>query len=112
MPRLLEKTSMIQARIDPRLREAAEHVFSKLGITTTEAIRLFFSQVKLHEQLPFPLGIPNGEATVAMAEANLVPMNVYRFSGSSIQGGVAWIRRPSSGSCSSSLSFISQAISR
>ncbi len=36
----------------------------------------------------------------------------YRFSGSSTHGGVASIRRPSSGSTSSIFRFISQAISR
>jgi len=36
----------------------------------------------------------------------------YRFSGSSTHGGVASINRPSSGSTSSILHFISQAISR
>ena len=32
------KTQMIHARIDPRLKKAAESVFSKIGLSTTEAI--------------------------------------------------------------------------
>lgn len=61
---------MIHARIDPRLKKAAESVFSKIGLSTTEAIRLFLKQVELHRGLPFPVVMPNEEAIAAMREAN------------------------------------------
>ena len=61
---------MIHARIDPKLKESAERVFSKIGISTTEAIRLFLKQVELHNGLPFPVAIPNAETIAAMMEAN------------------------------------------
>ena len=64
------KTRMVHARIDPRLKESAERVFSRLGISTTEAIRLFLKQVELHRGLPFPVAIPNAETAAAMREAN------------------------------------------
>ena len=70
MPQLPEKTRMIHARVDPRLKASAEKVFSKIGISTTEAIRLFLKQVELHNGLPFAVAIPNAETTAAMAEAN------------------------------------------
>jgi DNA-damage-inducible protein J len=61
---------MIHARIDPKLKKSAESVFSDLGISTTEAIRLFLKQVELHKGLPFPISIPNEQTIAAMAEAN------------------------------------------
>jgi DNA-damage-inducible protein J len=61
---------MIHARIDPKLKESAERVFSKIGISTTEAIRLFLKQVELHKGLPFPVAIPNAQTVAAMREAN------------------------------------------
>ena len=64
------KTRMIHARIDPKLQKSTARVFSKLGITTTEAIRLFLKQVELHEGLPFPITVPNAETIAAMTEAN------------------------------------------
>ena len=64
------KTTMIHARIAPRLKESAERVFSKLDISTTEAIRLFLKQVELHNGLPFPIAIPNAQTAAAMREAN------------------------------------------
>ena len=39
------KTQMVHARIDPKLKKSAERVFTDLGISTTEAIRLFLKQV-------------------------------------------------------------------
>ncbi|MCC6585811.1 MAG: type II toxin-antitoxin system RelB/DinJ family antitoxin [Bryobacterales bacterium] len=61
---------MIHARIDPKLKRSAERVFSQIGISTTEAIRLFLTQVDLHKGLPFPVAIPNAETVAAMKEAN------------------------------------------
>jgi DNA-damage-inducible protein J len=70
MPRQNPKTLMIHARIDPKLKKSAESIFSELGISTTEAIRLFLKQVELHKGLPFPLSVPNEQTIAAMAEAN------------------------------------------
>ena len=70
MPRQSTKTLMIHARIDPKLKKSAESIFSEIGISTTEAIRLFLKQVGLHNGLPFPVSIPNEQTVAAMAEAN------------------------------------------
>jgi DNA-damage-inducible protein J len=70
MPPYPGKTQMLHARIDPKLKASAERVFSKIGITTTEAIRLFLKQVELHKGMPFPIAIPNPETVAAMSEAN------------------------------------------
>ena len=56
--------------IDPRLKKSAERVFREIGISTTEAIRLFLKQVELHRGLPFPVSIPNEETVAAMMAAN------------------------------------------
>lgn len=61
---------MVHARIDPQLKKAAERVFTKIGLSTTEAIRLFLKQVELHKGLPFPVSIPNKETVAAMLETN------------------------------------------
>jgi DNA-damage-inducible protein J len=70
MRRQRAKTEMIHARIDPQLKKSADRIFSRIGISTTEAIRLFLRQVELHRGLPFPVSIPNEETVAAMMEAN------------------------------------------
>ena len=64
------KTRMIHARIDPELQESSARIFSKIGISAAEAIRLFLKQVELHGGLPFPVAIPNAQTVAAMMEAN------------------------------------------
>ena len=78
MPQEIMKTRMIHARIDPKLKASAERVFSEIGISTTEAIRLFLKQVELYNGLPFPVSIPNAETTAAMTEANN-PASLSRY---------------------------------
>jgi DNA-damage-inducible protein J len=78
MPSQRAKTLMIHARIDPKLKKSAESVFSEIGISTTEAIRLFLKQVELHKGLPFPVSIPNEQTIAAMAEANS-PARLKRY---------------------------------
>ena len=70
MPRQAAKTRMIHARIDPQLQKSAARVFSRIGISTTEAIRLFLKQVVLHKGVPFPIAIPNAQTVAAMKEAS------------------------------------------
>jgi DNA-damage-inducible protein J len=55
----MNKTSTVRARIEPDLKNKAEQVFRDLGLTTTQAITLFYRQVELRNGLPFDLVIPN-----------------------------------------------------
>jgi DNA-damage-inducible protein J len=59
---------MIHARSDPKLKKSTEEIFSKIGLSTTEAIRLFLTQVNLHRGLPFPVATPNRETIKAIRE--------------------------------------------
>ena len=55
----MNKTSVVHARIEPRTKKRAEGVLRKLGMSPTEAIRLFYRQICLRGGLPFPILIPN-----------------------------------------------------
>ena len=43
----MNKTAVIHARIEPKTKKAAEGVSKKLGMSPTEAIRLFYRQICL-----------------------------------------------------------------
>ncbi len=58
----MEKSATVHARIEPGTKKKAEGVLKKLGISPTEAIRLFYNQICLRGGIPFPILIPN-EAT-------------------------------------------------
>jgi len=55
------KEAVVRARVEPALKEDAERVFEALGINTTEAIRMFLSQVRLRRGLPFVVQIPDSD---------------------------------------------------
>ena len=65
----MSKTAVITARIEPGLKESVEQVFAQLGLTTTQAITLFFRQVELQQGLPFTLKIPNANTVAALQQA-------------------------------------------
>jgi DNA-damage-inducible protein J len=58
----------ISVRIDHATKAAAENVFSLMGLSATDAIRMFYRQVVLHHGLPFPAKIPNNETLEAFHE--------------------------------------------
>ena len=65
----MAKTTTVQARIDPVLKQDVEKVLAKIGLNSTAAITMFYSQIKLRQGLPFDARIPNAETKAAIKEA-------------------------------------------
>jgi len=65
----MPKTGIISARVDPKLKHSAEKVFKELGLTTTQAITLFYKQVELERGLPFAVRVPNDVTVEALEQA-------------------------------------------
>jgi DNA-damage-inducible protein J len=63
------KTSVINARITPELKKDVEQILGQLGITTTQAITMYFEQIKQRRGIPFELKLPNDETLAAMEDA-------------------------------------------
>ena len=57
----MRKSAMVRARIEPHLKKSAEKVFDELGLSATQAIRLFYRQVELRNGLPFGVVVPNAK---------------------------------------------------
>jgi DNA-damage-inducible protein J len=49
----------VRARVDHDLKDETDKIFAELGISTTDAIRMFLSQVRLQRGLPFSVGLPD-----------------------------------------------------
>lgn len=62
----MAKTAFIRARIDPELKEHVEKILEQLGITQTEAIKMFYKQIELYNGIPFEVKIPNSETQNAI----------------------------------------------
>ena len=53
------KTAVVHSRIQPEIKEQAESILHRLGLSPTEAIRIFYTQITLKQGLPFEVAIPN-----------------------------------------------------
>ncbi len=77
------KTSIINARVKPELKGDVEQILSKLGISTTQAITMFFEQIRLTRGIPFSLQLPNDETQQAMLDArenrDLTPLDIDKI---------------------------------
>ena len=51
----MAKTAIIQAQIDPEIKNKAQNVFKKLNISMSEAISMFLTQVTLNRGIPFEI---------------------------------------------------------
>lgn len=47
------KESVVRARVDSRLKRDSEEILRQLGLSQTEAIRMFFTQIVRRRGLPF-----------------------------------------------------------
>ena len=74
----MAKTEMIRARTEPGLKSNVEKILKKLGMTSTEAINLFYRQIQLRKGLPFDVRIPNKTTleTFKKTEAG-IELNTY-----------------------------------
>ena len=58
----------IHARIDPDLKTNVSAILKGLGLNESDAIRLFYQQIKLNRGIPFAIKIPNEETLAALDE--------------------------------------------
>lgn len=73
------KTAVVHARIEPETKEKAECILRSLGISPTEAIRIFYNQICLGNGLPFSVVIPN-QCTAATLEKSRRGEEIEEFS--------------------------------
>ena len=54
---MTKSTANLHIRLPAKLKREAEKVLVALGLDTSSAIRLFYTQVALNQTLPFPLPV-------------------------------------------------------
>lgn len=69
--------ALIQARIDPEIKEEATAVLRAIGLTVSDAVRLMLIRVARDKALPFEPLAPNETSIAAMRAARAG--NVKRF---------------------------------
>ncbi len=64
------RNATIRARTEEWLKEEVEGVLKELGMTPTEAINLFYNQIRLQRGLPFNVLIPNEETAQVLKDTD------------------------------------------
>ena len=65
----MSESSVVKARIEPTLKAEGEAILKSLGLTTTTAITIFFTQIVNRRSFPLELKVPNDETIAAFEEA-------------------------------------------
>ena len=63
------QSSMIHVRVDDEIKERATEALNAMGLSVSEAVRLFLRRVVIDQAFPLELKVPNSETRAAMAEA-------------------------------------------
>ena len=63
-------TTMVHVRIDEMIKEEATRTLGAMGLSISDAVRVFLMRVVAEKQMPFPIKVPNDDTRVAMAEAD------------------------------------------
>ena len=65
----LAQSGMIRARISPDLKAEAERILDQIGLSPSDAIRMFYKQITMRNGLPFEASIPNATTREALRDA-------------------------------------------
>ena len=65
-------TSMVHVRVDKQIKLDATETLASMGLSISDAVRVFLTRVVVEKQLPFTLKVPNPETHAAMIEADAI----------------------------------------
>ena len=63
-------TTMVHVRGDEQVKAQATETLTAMGLSVSDAVRVFLMRVVAEKQLPFVLKVPNVETLAAMTEAD------------------------------------------
>jgi DNA-damage-inducible protein J len=64
------RTSMLHVRIDDETKDRASEALDAMGLSMSDAVRLFLKRVVADQAFPLELKVPNAATRAAMAEAD------------------------------------------
>ena len=63
-------SSMLHVRVDDETKQKATEALDAMGMSVSDAVRLFLRRVVIEQAFPLELKVPNAETRAAMAEAD------------------------------------------
>lgn len=65
-------TTMVHVRVDEKIKAQATETLSSMGLTVSDAVRVFLTRVVADKALPFTIKAPNETSRAAIAEADKI----------------------------------------
>ena len=65
-------TTMVHVRVDESVKAQATETLASMGLTISDAIRVFLTRVVADRELPFAIKVPNAASRAAIAEADKI----------------------------------------
>jgi DNA-damage-inducible protein J len=63
-------STMVHVRVDEQIKVQATETLAAMGLTVSDAVRVFLMRVVADKQMPFTIKAPNAETRAAMVEAD------------------------------------------
>ena len=63
------QTSMLHIRVDDDIKDQATQALTAMGLSVSDAVRLFLRRVVIDQAFPLELKVPNTETRAAMEES-------------------------------------------
>lgn len=71
------RSKMVHIRLDEKIKQEATEALESMGLSLSDAVRIFLTRVVAEQQIPFELKVPNAETRAAIAESR--SLNKARF---------------------------------
>jgi DNA-damage-inducible protein J len=66
------QTSMLHIRVDDVTKQKATDALAAMGLSMSDAVRIFLHRVVVDQAFPLELKVPNAQTQAAMAEAQAI----------------------------------------
>ena len=68
----MPQSSMLHIRVDDETKELATQALASMGLSVSDAVRLFLRRVVIDQAFPLELKVPNAETLAAMEESRAI----------------------------------------
>lgn len=76
----MAQTSMLHVRLDENIKAQGNAILAAIGLTASDAIRLFYHRIIAEQAFPLELKVPNRTTIAAMNEVTeLLAIRAARF---------------------------------
>ena len=62
-------TTMIHVRVNEDLKKEASQALESMGLSVSDAVRVFLTRIAADQAFPFAIQVPNADTQTAMLEA-------------------------------------------